>query len=500
MAGSGLSTADVVNVQVNFAPIAAPKRNFGSLLIIGTSPVISTTQRYREYTSIDGVTSDFGTLAAEYLAAVRFFAQTPKPSFLSIGRWAQVATRGYLVGGPMPLAVQAAELATLQAVTIGGMSITLGGVVKTLNNINLSTAVSLTAVAALMNTALAPVATCFWDAYNAQFVLNTIATGVAGGAITYASAGIGTDLATLLNWTFVTGAQLSQGSALETPLAALTALEVMNNNWYGAIFAPVAEADISISDYLACASFIEASVPARIFGINTTNPGTLVAGSTTDLAAQMKAANFERSCVQYSSTDLYAVSSLFGRAFTVDFTANNTAITLKFKQEPVIVAETINETQATALTAKNCNVFVNYNNTTAIIQQGVMTNGFFFDEVQGTDWLADDIQNRVYNLLYASSSKVPQTEAGIHTILTAVSASCQAGVDNGLIAPGIWSGPPVGAVATGQLLPSGYYVYAPPLALQAPADRAARIAPTIQALIKLAGAVHKANIIINVNR
>lgn len=54
MAGSGLSTADVVNVQVNFAPIAAPKRNFGSLLIIGTSPVISTTQRYREYTSIDG--------------------------------------------------------------------------------------------------------------------------------------------------------------------------------------------------------------------------------------------------------------------------------------------------------------------------------------------------------------------------------------------------------------------------------------------------------------
>ncbi|EOV4147137.1 DUF3383 family protein, partial [Yersinia enterocolitica] len=75
-----------------------------------------------------------------------------------------------------------------------------------------------------------------------------------------------------------------------------------------------------------------------------------------------------RTLVQYSSASPYAAASIFGRAFTVNFNGNNTTITLKFKQQPGITAESLEQSQANALKAKNCNVFVNYDNDTAIIQ------------------------------------------------------------------------------------------------------------------------------------
>jgi hypothetical protein len=79
-------------------------------------------------------------------------------------------------------------------------------------------------------------------------------------------------------------------------------------------------------------------------------------------------------------------------------------------------------------------------------------------------------------------------------------STCEAGVKNGLIASGVWSGPAVGALTSGQTLAKGYYNYAAPISTQNTADRAARKAPVIQCAIKLAGAVHFANVIINVNR
>ncbi|MFX5801658.1 DUF3383 family protein, partial [Acinetobacter baumannii] len=74
---------------------------------------------------------------------------------------------------------------------------------------------------------------------------------------------------------------------------------------------------------------------------------------------------------QYSSSSPYAAASLFGRLLTTDFNANNTTITLMYKQEPGIVPESLTSSQADALQAKNGNVFVEYSNDTAIIQYGV---------------------------------------------------------------------------------------------------------------------------------
>ncbi len=96
--------------------------------------------------------------------------------------------------------------------------------------------------------------------------------------------------------------------------------------------------------------------------------------------------------------------------------------------------------------------------------------------------------------------KVPQTEAGITRLLSNVEKSLDQAVQNGLIAPGVWNGGDLGQLSSGDTLPKGYYVYAQSLDEQAQSEREARKAPVIQAAIKLAGAVHYADVQINVVR
>lgn len=489
-----LAVSDVVDVQIVMAPKAAATRDFGSLLILGSSNVIDTNERIRQYSSLDAVAADFGTTAPEYLAATLFFSQSPQPSLLYIGRWAETASSARLNGGALSSAQQA--MSNFTSITTGSMKITVDGTVKTLTALNFSSAANLNAVASTITTALAG-AICVWNANFSRFEITSPTTG-ATSTITYASStGSGTDVSALLGLVTGVASAPSNGIVAETLLACVTAVATQSAAWYGLQVADTSPTD---ADLLGVAAFIEGASPSRIFGITTQNALALDGTSTTDLAAKLKAANYKRTFDQFSSSSPYAAASIFGRAFTVNFQGNNTTITLKFKQEPVVVAESLNETQAGVLKSKNCNVFVNYNNDTAIIQEGVMANGYFFDEVHGLDWLQNDLQTAVYNLLYTSTTKVPQTDQGINRIVTTICQRLAKAVANGLLAPGQWNGPEFGALKTGQFLSTGYYVYAPPVSTQSQADREARKAPVIQVAVKLAGAVHFVDVIVNVNR
>jgi hypothetical protein len=79
----------VVNVQISLTPLAAQTRSFGSLLILGSTPVIGAGERIRAYSGITEVADDFGITDPEYSAAIKFFAQNPRPTTVYIGRWVQ---------------------------------------------------------------------------------------------------------------------------------------------------------------------------------------------------------------------------------------------------------------------------------------------------------------------------------------------------------------------------------------------------------------------------
>ncbi|MGH8499790.1 MAG: DUF3383 family protein, partial [Methylococcales bacterium] len=281
-----LNIGRLIRVSYTISPIAAARRGFGTLLIIGDSAVISVTERIRFYTTLDSVAFDFGLLAPEYLAAALYYAQSPRPLNLAIGRW--------------------------------------------------------------------------------------------------------------------------NGPTAETPAAAVAALADISTVWYGLMFS--AASILTNTEVLSVALLVEGISRSRIYGhtgISVAIKNPLV---TTDIGSQLKDLLYRRTLVQFSA-NVRAVASLFGRAFSVNFNANRSTITLMYKQEPGVAAESLSESEAQALKFKRVNTFVKYNNDTAILQNGVMSGLAFIDEIHGLDWFTDAVQNRLWNRLYQSQTKIPQTDA-----------------------------------------------------------------------------------------
>ncbi|GAC1486716.1 MAG: hypothetical protein NVS2B11_12460 [Acetobacteraceae bacterium] len=493
----GLSVSDVVSVGIILSPTAAVGRNFGTLLILGSSPTIDTTERIRQYTSLTGVAQDFGTTAPEYLAAAAFFGQSPMPYLLKIGRWAQTASAGVLHGATLTAAQQASALLTIQGVAAGTLTVSIDGTPKVMTALAFGAVLNLNGVAGVITTALGASGTCTWT--GSRFDIRSGTTGVLS-SVGYGVSPTGTDIATPMGLTLASGAGTpAVGIAAETPVAAVQVFAALTGDWYALTFAP---AGIAITDVqnLAVAASIEGIAPVRVFGLTVQTSSAIDPTSTTDLGAQLAASLYARTIVQYSSTNAYAICSFFGRGLGVNFTGSKTTLTMKFKQEPGVIAETLTETQAAALGTKNINVFVNYQNATAILQQGTVANGRFWDEVHGLDYLANAVQTDLYNVLYQSLTKIPQTDDGVHVLLTQFEATLAVSVENGLIAPGIWNAEGFGQLKRGDPLPKGFYVFAPLVASQSQADREARKAPMLQAAIKMAGAIHSVNTQISVNR
>jgi Protein of unknown function (DUF3383) len=498
MSSPSLSITRLVKVSVNLAPAAAQIQNLSNLLILGTSTVIDVVQRIREYTSIDQVAADFGTSAPEYLAAVLWFEQNPQPTTLLIGRWAQAASHGQLFGGGL---TPAAVLTALQAVSTGSLHIGVdAGPAVDVTGLDFHLITNLNGAASVLQTGIAtafPGTTVTWDSVNSRFVVTSSTTGTTS-TVTFASvAGAGVDVSGTLGLRSTSsGAYQANGIAAESAVAAVTLFDAQYGQTWYAVQIPAA----IDSDHLAVAAYIEAAATKHLYAITTQEAGVLSAVSTTDIAYELAQLKYNRTVTQYSSTNPYAIASFMARTLTVDYTGQNTVIALMYKQEPGITPENLTATSVDAAEAKNCNLLVAYNNNTAIIERGQVASGLFVDEITGTDWLALAIQTAVYNLLYLSPTKVPQTDAGMHLIATTVEAVCSQAVTNGLLAPGTWTSGGFGAIVTGQFLPKGFYVFAPPVATQSTADRAARKSTLVQVAAKLAGAVQTVNIAINVNQ
>lgn len=323
--------------------------------------------------------------------------------------------------------------------------------------------------------------------------------GLEASSVGYAVApASGQDVSGLLGLTAALALPLVPGYAAETPAQCAVALASKSTAWYGLMFAasvmPTDDESMDIS------AFIESLDITRIYGVTIQSTGVLSSAVTTDLASRMKAAAYRQSFNQYSSKSAYAIASFFGRAFSVNFNGNRTTINLMYKQEPGVMAELLDETQAGVLKSKRCNVFVQYDNDTTIIQYGVMSGPAWFDEIHGLDWFQNAVQVACYNLVYTSTTKIPQTDAGANQFVNAISGVCDQAVSNGLAAPGTWNADGFGQLAFGQYLKTGYYIFAQPIALQSQSDRDARVAPPIQTALKLAGAIQELDVLVSVNR
>lgn len=376
---------------------------------------------------------------------------------------------------------------------------------------------TLVSLAALINTStdtqLSKFTASIGNGNNVFMYLVSKTTGTPGNALTLAktstvitisgatlAGGSGTDISAPLGMQSISsGAFVAPGVAAESALTAITLLDNMfSNQWYGLAVCGAADADV-----IAIASYIEAATVKHYYGVTTSEAAVLTApGSidTTSLAYQLMQLDLKKTAIQYSSTTKHAAVSYLARILTTDWQGNNTVITEMFKQEPLVIGETLSATQMANLLAHNCNVFVNYNNKTTIIQPGQSCSGDWTDTIIAADWFAIQIQTDVYDALYTTPTKIPQTDAGMHILATVIEADCIAAVNNGFLAPGVWQTTGFGSISEGSYLPKGYYIYQPLIATQTQAQRATRISVPFQIAAKTAGAVHGANISVTINQ
>jgi len=499
--GASLPISSLINVQVNLSPNAAQAQNTTVALVLGNSNVIDTVQRMRVYNTLEAVANDFGTTAPEYYAAVLWFEQNPQPAQLNIGRWAQTAAAGQLIGAPL---TTFGTVAAWTGITAGSFKITVdGGAATDVTGMNFSAATTMQGVAAIMQTAaraaLTDLVSIVWNPGFERFEITSPTTGSASSIAFLAAAASGTDISVDMGMRATSsGAYAVPGVAAESAVTAATLFDTMfGQQWYALVMPTI----VSDSDHIAVANFIEGANTKHLYGV-TSNEGAIInnPSDTTNVAYSLKQLALKRTFTQYSSSSLYAVVSFFARILTVNYAANNSTITLMYKQEPGIVAEALNSTQLATALGFNANVFAAYNNNTAIIQTGVDAAGFYADVITGTDNFALQMQTDIFNLLYLSPTKIPQTDDGTHQITSVIKNVCVQYVNNGFIAPGVWTVGGFGSLNQNDFMPTGFYIYAPTVASQNQSQRGARVSVPIQVAIKLAGAVQTVNVQIVVNQ
>lgn len=370
-----LPLSGIVDVVVDVSPISNVRSGFNLGLVIGKSTIISAADRVKTYTSLNDMSlNGWAGTEPEYLAATLYFAQSPRPAKIAIGRWDATGT--------------------------------------------------------------------------------------------------------------------------ETAVEAATACRTANSEWYAFTVCGATKTEI-----IALAAYAESAVPS-VTHFYTTSDADAKAGTAGNVFDTLKLSSYSRSIGQYSTT-AYAAAAIMGYAMGANTGFANSAYTLAYKSEVGVVTEDLLASDVDNIKADNGNVYINRGSTYNVFEPGVMANGVHFDEIINLDILSNDIQTNVMNLL-TSVTKIPQTEDGTALIMNSILSALEKARVKGFIAPGVWTAPSItassGTIETGDVLATGYAILSDSIASQSQADREARVAPPIYALIKLAGAIEHVAINVLVNR
>jgi Protein of unknown function (DUF3383) len=529
-----LPISGLVNVQVSVAAAASQAQNTTSLLLLTNNQVIDLQNRLLKFSSLAEVGEAFGSNGIEYDASTLWFAQRPQPTDILIGRWVKTAASGVLVGATLTSDQQAISHWT--PITSGKLNIAVNNFAPVLvEDLDFSEQTNLNGVAETINEAMTTAgvqARCAWSGSNFQF------TSVTTGAVssvnvlpitlppeeppeeTARATGNGKngkkvkasprddapevaaegepdpdDISGNLG-VVGTGSFAVQGADPETALDSVNLFDLnFGYQWYAMVIPEATD-----EDHIEVAVAIQAMTTKHFYGITTADARTLDQTSRADIAFLLSQKALTHAAVQYSSTSPYAVVSMLARILTTDYRQNTSVITLMYKQQPGVTAEFLNRTQLASLLSKNANVFVAYQGGALIIQPGTTTaTNQFIDTIIGLDNLAIEIQLNIFNLLYTTTTKVPQTDAGMNQIISAAEQILLNYVEDGLLAPGVWTDYGFGKLQSGDFVEKGYYIYCPPLSQQSAADRAKRMAGPMKIAVKLAGAIHTVDASIDVN-
>jgi hypothetical protein len=379
-----------------------------------------------EFTSAADVGLYYGTPSQEYLRAVAYFGFTSKslsrPRKLSFGRYALTAQPARIYGGK-----PVASLVTLQAITSGTLTVTIGGDVAALTGLNFAASSSFADVAATIQTALRletganfTTATVTYDAINGVFVLAASSTQAVEAAISASGSVTGP-----LGWGLT--AIFSPGTPAQSITDALSASVDVSNNFGSFAFVPTLD-DAGITEaaqwnaarnmeFIFCARVTEAdaaNLSAALIGLSGYGP--TLAPLATEFPEQLPMAVL-------AATD-------YSRAGAVqNYMYQQAALT------PSVTSGALSDTYD--------NLRVNYYGATqtagqslAFYQRGVLggtaTDAVDMNVYANEIWLKD-AANAAFMALLLASPRIPANVAGAAQVRTALQVIIDQALLNGTI-------------------------------------------------------------------
>lgn len=288
-----------------------------------------------------------------------------------------------------------------------------------------------------------------------------------------------------------------QSSGTETVQAAIA--RTINSVYYFGILIDEEMAS-QAATFAALAVYVQTL--NKMFFYASSSQADYAPGGLLDLVRQ--ASETHTRCLYYNDgtpldTQLMA-AAYCARGLSTNFAGSQTTQTLHLKSlAGVAVDTTINQTELAKVQTAGVDVYTSIANIPCIFCANANA---FFDEVYNEFWFKFALETAGFNYLHSTASKVPQTEPGIEGLKNAYRKVCAQAVTNAFIGPGTWTSPDTfgdPASLIRNVADQGFYVFSQPLSAQSQADREDRIAPLIQIAVKAQGAVHKSNVIVNVN-
>lgn len=284
----------------------------------------------------------------------------------------------------------------------------------------------------------------------------------------------------------------------EAPVKTVQECRQADSEWYVGIYC----GDITDAQILAVQEYVEACTPSTMFAFTTAEE--TAKADDGGIFGTIKSKGYRRIIGQYSTAHKDAICAAIGWAMgAMSASTINSAFTLAYKREVGVQAEnymqTFTSNDLNNIKKNYGNVYVNRGNFYDVFEEGRVGDGSWFDEIIYLDKFKNDMQLGIMDLL-VNADKVPQTEAGMGRIKTAIKEVCDDMNRIGFIKEGVWKGEELMALEYGKVLPGGYLIQSEPISEQAQAERDARNAPPIYVSLKLAGAIHHVTIQVDVNR
>ena len=435
----------IVNVQIHLNTTGISREGFSTGIIVGAHS--HTLNRVEIYTSIDAMESDgFTTADSLYQAANDYFAQTPRPREVKIGRLkcdSVIEVADVLPLGTYTILIQTKDADSNTIETP-----------YTFQNTNLTETDILSNLANLINTDSAVV--------TAEVIGDTLKI----------SANTGEDYAVKISDNLT----MSAVDSTESIATAMAKIVAEDNDFYGIMMTSRKQEDI-----LAMADWTEAH--NKLFVTAISESGAKDNTSITDTGYKLYDGNYFRTAWFYHEKaesdfpDCAVVAKCFSFMPGQETWAN--------KRLAAVVPNKITETEAQAIFNKNGNTFENVRNI-AITQNGKVASGEWIDILRFRDWLVEEIQTRVFNAI-TNVGKIPYTDAGIAVIEAQIRSALTLGQQRDGIAPTEYT-------ENGERN-LGFTIEVPLASSISAGQKASRILEDVKFTARLAGAIHIVEIV-----